>query len=84
MKKPEDDLEARKVVWDAMHVLWLDTDVDEIYLPTSAAQCAKTAYTIAELEQIFWHEVYPVMWPNYGALRVNGRHLTLTCCPLKY
>ena len=64
MKNPEDDLEARKVVWDAMHVLWLDTDVDEIYLPTSAAQCAKTAYSIAELEQIFWHEVYPVMWPN--------------------
>ncbi|MEP6020701.1 MAG: hypothetical protein ABJ251_19685 [Paracoccaceae bacterium] len=77
MKRPEDDLEARKEVWDAMHVLWLDTDVEGIHLATSAQCCAKTAYTIAELEHIYWHEVYPVMRSNLWSVAGEWQPLEL-------
>lgn len=64
MLPPQEDLEKRKIVWDAMHVLWLDTDVDAFYFDYAAQNCAKSNYTLEELEQIYWREVYPVMWPN--------------------
>ena len=64
MLPPEKDLERRQIVWDAMHVLWLDTDIDEFHLAGAARICAKTDYTLEELEQIYWLEVYPVMRSN--------------------
>ncbi|MEO1660909.1 MAG: hypothetical protein AAFR51_07975 [Pseudomonadota bacterium] len=64
MLPPEDDLEARQSAWDAMHVLFLDTDVDVFYLDDAARKCAETQYSLEELELIFWREVYPTMRSN--------------------
>lgn len=64
MQSPETDLSRRSIVWDAMHVLWLDTDVDAQYFDQTARICAGTDYTLSELEQIYWCEVYPVMRRN--------------------
>ena len=64
MLPPEDDLEERQRAWDAMHVLFLDTDVDAFYLDDAAKKCAKTRYSMKELEVIFWREVYPTMRSN--------------------
>jgi hypothetical protein len=64
MKRPEDDLAQRQVVWDAMHVLWLDTDTDAFHLEAAARTCAATDYAIEDIELIYWNEVYPVMRRN--------------------
>ena len=64
MLPPQKDLNRRQLVWDAMHVLWLDTDVDEFYVEHAAQTCAKSDYSLKELEQIYWREVYPAMRPN--------------------
>ena len=80
MLPPEDDLEARKSAWDAMHVLFLDTDVDGLYLDDAARKCAETRYSLEDLELIFWREVYPTMrsnlWDVAGAWApFNGQDL---------
>lgn len=67
MPPPEEDLRRRQVVWDAMHVLWLDTDVDEFYFDAAARTCAKTDDSLDELEEIYWREIYPAMWSNLRA-----------------
>jgi len=77
MKRPEDDLKARQIAWDAMHVLWLDTDVDAVHLDDAAAQCAQTAYSISELEQIYWQEVYPAMHSNVQSIAGEWAPLAL-------
>lgn len=64
MLPPQEDLSRRQAVWDAMHVLWLDTDVDEGYINGASRQCADTDYSLDELEQIYWCEVYPAMRGN--------------------
>lgn len=61
MQSPDDDLKRRQVAWDAMHVLFLDTDVDRFYFDDAAKKCADTDYSLNELEQIYWCEVYPTM-----------------------
>lgn len=64
MKRPEEDLENRRVIWDAMHLLWLDTDVDEFYFQDVAIACANSPYSLDELEKIYWSEVYTCMRHN--------------------
>lgn len=61
MLPPEQYLEARQGAWDAMHLLFLDTDVEGLHLDYAATKCAETQYSVKELEQIFWSEVYPTM-----------------------
>lgn len=68
MEKPEDDIARRQVVWDAMHVLWLDTVTDGFHLETAASACAATNYAIEDLELIYWNEVYPVMRRNLWSM----------------
>lgn len=68
MMPPQKDLSRRQPVWDAMHVLWLDTDADEFYFEHAAQTCAKSDYSLKELEQIYWREVYPAMWPNLWSI----------------
>ncbi|MCG8442534.1 MAG: hypothetical protein MI723_12065 [Caulobacterales bacterium] len=64
MRRPEEDLADRRPVWDAMHVLFLDTDVEALHLASSAIACARSKYAIGELERIFWGEVCPAMRVN--------------------
>lgn len=75
MKRPEDDIAQRQPVWDALHVLWLDTDTDAFHLDDASRACAASDYTIEELEVIYWTEVYPVMRGNLSA--VAGEWLPL-------
>ncbi|ACT59596.1 DUF7079 family protein [Hirschia baltica] len=76
MLPPEADLEKRQIAWVAMHVLFLDADVEADYLLSAAQTCAKTDYSLKELEQIFWNEVYP-------AMRLNIWSVAGEWCPLK-
>lgn len=46
-----------------MHLLWLDTDVED-YFDSAARTCTATDYSLDELEEIYWHEVYPTMRSN--------------------
>jgi len=75
MNPPEKELEKRIVVWEAMHCLWLDTNVEGFYFDRAAKICAKTNYSIDELEKIFWAEVYPTMRYNLMPWDVAGEWL---------
>ena len=55
---PEQDLDARLSVWEAMHWLFMDTDVRFEY-DLVATACAKSQYTLENLEAIFLKEVFP-------------------------
>ncbi|HSX61884.1 MAG TPA: hypothetical protein VLF18_16965 [Tahibacter sp.] len=60
MKPPADDLDARSRIWDQMQYFWMDTD-PACLLPQIARVCAESAYSIEELEAIFWNEVRPAV-----------------------
>lgn len=56
MEHPSQDLEDRTIVWDAMQMVWMDTDV-ELLLDWIVGVCAGSKYSLQELESIFWNEV---------------------------
>jgi hypothetical protein len=58
MKHPEADLEARTPVWDALQIIYMDTDPG-IFLGSMAEVCGRSPYTLAEIEVILFNEVLP-------------------------
>lgn len=68
----ENDLNARHEIWNALHVLWLDTDVDMFYFEASVQTCAASAFSLDELSRIYWREVYPLMRFNLMPWQVAG------------
>lgn len=60
MQAPESDLQARRPVWDAMQMVWMDTDVER-ELELIAEVCARSKYSLMDLEQIYWNEVFPAI-----------------------
>lgn len=60
MLEPEQDLEQRLPVWDALQMLFMDTDVTLEY-DRMVRTCAASAYTIAELEAVLFNEVLPAL-----------------------
>ena len=68
MKPPAEDMDDRARVWDSLQDFWMDTD-PSILLPEIARVCAKSKYTLEELEAIFWNEVRPAVSFNMGMLR---------------
>lgn len=60
MLAPEDDLEARRPLWDLMQMFWMDTDLAREVAATAQA-CADSKYTVAELKRIFLNEVRPAV-----------------------
>ena len=58
MDRPEVDLADRKEVWDSMQMLYMDTDVSR-EIDSIAKVCAKSKYSIDELETILFVEVFP-------------------------
>ena len=57
------DLADRKPIWDVLQMFWMDIDpTDE--LDSAVITCAKSKYSLSELEYIYWNEVYPVVSPN--------------------
>jgi hypothetical protein len=59
LKPAAEDLAARRPVWEALPGMFLHTDVS-LSRAWRAAQLAQSASSIAELEHILVHEVYPV------------------------
>src|SRR6185369_6609512 len=58
MLPPDQDLAARRPVWDALQMFWMDTD-PALFLESAVRICTRSAYSLDEIEQIFWHEVKP-------------------------
>ena len=64
MKPPEEDLENRKPVWNVMQMIYMDTDMDSEY-PHIAEVCVASPYSISELKEILFKEVFPACRPNF-------------------
>jgi len=60
MLPPDKDLDDRRPVWDALQMFWMDTD-PAIFLETGARVCARSKYSLDEIEQIYWNEVQPAV-----------------------
>jgi len=58
MRPPEDDVERRAEVWDLLQMLYMDTDPPGL-LEQIADGCARSPYSLAELEAILFSEVLP-------------------------
>ena len=58
-----DDVEQRQPIWDAMQMIWMDTDVDA-EVPNIISICSESNYKISEIEEIYWNEVRPVVSKN--------------------
>ena len=66
LQSPQDDLEQRRPVWDALSILFLDTELDEIDMAASAKTLAESPYTDEQLAAIYHVEVTPVCEANIG------------------
>ena len=60
MLPPREDQADRRPVWDALQMFWMDTD-PEIFLRSAADVCARSKYSLEEIEAIFWSEVRPAV-----------------------
>ncbi|WP_147300560.1 DUF7079 family protein [Lysobacter silvisoli] len=66
MRPPDQDLDDRAPVWDAMQYFWMDTDPAYV-LAGAARTCAASKYSLDELEAIYWNEVRPAVAFNLSA-----------------
>ena len=57
-------IEARMPVWSALSEFFLDTDLQEDDYQRIASVLARSAYSIAEVEEILRYEVYPPLRSN--------------------
>jgi hypothetical protein len=67
MLPPDQDETDRRPIWDALQMFCMDTDPG-LSVQTSAAACARSKYSVAELEQIFWNEVRPAVQFNLRSI----------------
>jgi hypothetical protein len=58
MKHPKDDIPVRTPIWDSLQMLFMDTDADG-FLESMTEVCARSPYSIEEIEQILFNEVLP-------------------------
>jgi hypothetical protein len=65
----EEDLNARRPVWEALSTLFLDTDTSLLRDHRSAV-LARSPYSVAELEEILSDEVFPIC--SWNLLSVAG------------
>lgn len=63
MLAPESDLADRRPVWDALQMLFMDTP-PELEMGWIAREAAASKYSLAELESIFFDEVFPACRGN--------------------
>jgi hypothetical protein len=63
MLPPEQDEEDRRPIWDTLQMFWMDTDPED-FLRSSAEICARSKYSISEIEAIYWNEVRPAVGAN--------------------
>ncbi|MEM8816556.1 MAG: hypothetical protein AAGE85_12070 [Pseudomonadota bacterium] len=60
MKPPEQDIEDRAPLWDALQMLFMDTDVTLSY-EHIVRTCKSSKYSIDEVEDILFNEVMPAV-----------------------
>lgn len=63
-RSPQDDLEQRRPVWDALSELFLDTQLSDADFTYLARVLAQSPYTDAQLAAIYQAEVEPVCESN--------------------
>lgn len=61
---PEQELERRRPVWDALSSFFLDTELDQEQQRSIAKALVDSGYTSAEIQAILWDELYPVLHGN--------------------
>ena len=64
MKAPVEDLENRLPVWEACSELYLDTDLDHADHQRIGGVFARSRYSMEELNEIMFNEVWPALGPN--------------------
>jgi hypothetical protein len=64
MKPPAEDLERRRPVWEALSTVFLDTKIHDTLRAEIAETLRSSGYSDAELEQILWGELCPVLHVN--------------------
>lgn len=60
---PYEDIEARKPIWDSLQMIFMDTDPG-LFLGDMAKTCAASKYSIEELKEILFREVFPACRSN--------------------
>jgi hypothetical protein len=63
MLPPDQDEDDRRPVWDTLQMFWMDTEPSDC-LRSSAEVCARSKYSLSEIEAIFWNEVRPAVGFN--------------------
>lgn len=72
MKAPAEDLERRRPVWDALSAVFLDAEIDDAWRAQIVETLRSSGYSDAELEQILWGELCPVLHLNLLSVAGEG------------
>ena len=64
MKPAHHDVENRRSVWHALSDLFLDTELQDHDLAEIARILVQSPYSLGDIEEILFREVYPVCIPN--------------------
>lgn len=67
MLPPEQDESTRRPIWSALQQFWTDSDPGPS-LRSAAEICARSKYTVSEIEAIFWNEVRPAVQANLRSI----------------
>lgn len=62
--QPVPEPQRRQPMWAALSELYLDVELQEEDFQRIAAVCAASKFTWAEIQQINYDEVAPVLWTN--------------------
>lgn len=60
MQRPEDDIAGRTPVWDALQMIFMDTDVSLSY-DYIIETCRSSKYSVDEIESILFNEIMPAV-----------------------
>ena len=64
MTPPDQEVERRRPVWDALSSFFLDTELDDDQHREIAQTIVASGYSPSEIQMILWDEVYPVVESN--------------------
>jgi hypothetical protein len=64
MAPPDQEIDRRRPVWDALSSFFLDTEFDDEEHRYIAKAIVASAYSPSEIQAILWDEVYPLVESN--------------------
>ena len=67
MDRPEQDVDRRFKVWDAMSEFYLDKELSDRDIEWVAKVCAESPYSVSELDHIMFAEVWPAVASNLAS-----------------